>query len=76
MTRKHCAELAQQFISGAKFDYDLNEITYRNRIQRNPLYRLVLIPSAVMHGIRCANNWHNLMKTFEKGMMLNAHLWR
>ena len=69
MMNQHAA-LVRQFIFGFKFDYDLNEITYRNRIKRNPFYRLVLVPSAVRHGIRCANNWRNLMKTFAKGMAM------
>ena len=73
---KNMYPYVRQFIFGVTFDYELNALTYYNRIKRNPFYRLVLVPSAIRHGIRCAKNWHGLMKTFEKGMMLNAHLWR
>ena len=69
-------QYVREFVNGFKFDYDLNEITYRNRIERNPLYRVKLIPSALKHGIKCVQNWRSLNKTLQKGHLINAHLWR
>lgn len=69
-------QYVREFVSGAKFDYDLNAIMYRSRINRNPFYRIALIPSAVKHGIKCVQNWRSLMKTLQKGHLVNAHLWR
>ena len=69
-------EYVREFVNGFKFDYDLNEIMCRNRIRRNPFYRLALVPSALKHGFKCAKNWRSLMKTLQRGHMLNANLWR
>lgn len=69
-------QYVREFVSGFKFDYDLNEITYRNRIERNPLFRVKLIPSALKHGFKCVQNWKRLNKTLQKGHLVNANLWR
>ena len=69
-------QYVREFISGAKFDYDLNASIYYNRIRRNPFYRVKLIPSALKHGIKCVQNWRSLNKTLQKGHLVNAHLWR
>lgn len=69
-------QYVHEFVSGVKFDCDLNAITYRNRIERNPFYRFALIPSALKHGFKCVQNWRSLNKTLQKGHLVNAHLWR
>jgi hypothetical protein len=69
-------QYVREFVNGFKFDYELGAITHYNHIKRNPFYRIALVPSALKHGFKCAQNWRSLMKTFEKGKMLNAQLWR
>lgn len=69
-------QYVREFVSGVKFDYDLNAIIYRNRIERNPLYRFALIPSALKHGFKCVQNWRSLSKTLRRGFIVNAQLWR
>ena len=66
MTQNKYATLVYEFASGAKFDYDLHAIIYRNQIERNPFYRVKLIPNAVKHGVKCAKYWANLTKAFRK----------